>query len=74
MEDKILFCERCGKQLTTIDEIKDGICANCIVSMKETTQYETFSCWACGEQLTSMEEIAQGVCHNCKTSINRKLR
>jgi len=74
VEDKILFCDKCGKQLTTIDEIKDGICANCIVSMKKTTQYETFSCWACGRKMATMNEISQGVCHNCKAYIIRKLR
>ena len=67
-------CEKCGKQLHTIDEIRDGICANCIVSIKKPMLYEPFSCWACGVNLTSMDEVAQGVCHNCKTSIMRKLK
>ena len=74
MDDTILFCERCGRQLTTIDEIKDGICVNCRDTMKKNLQSENFSCWACGGQLNSMDEVAQGVCHNCKTSIMKKLK
>jgi DNA-directed RNA polymerase subunit RPC12/RpoP len=72
--DTILFCEKCGKQLITIDEIKDGICIDCRGSMKKNVQYETFTCWACGNQLNSMDEVAQGVCQNCKRSIIKKLK
>ena len=76
MEDKILFCHNCGKQLHTIDEINDGICINCKVTYNKqnSSNSEKFSCWACGDFLNSMDEVAQGVCHNCKISIMKKLK
>lgn len=76
MEDKILFCKKCGKQLHTIDEINEGICINCKDSLNKeiASDSEKFSCWACGDYLNSMGEVAQGVCHNCKISIMKKLK
>jgi len=75
MEEENFFCKRCGEQLTTIDEIVQGICNSCKSSMKEvTTQRGKFFCWTCGKQLIEMDEIAQGICNNCKASIIRKLR
>jgi len=72
-KNNFIFCEKCGKQFTIIDEVEECICQNCISFNKEMNEHEAFFCWACGKQLIIMSEIAQGVCHNCKLSIIRKL-
>jgi hypothetical protein len=72
-DEEKFFCERCGKQLTTIDEIETGLCNFCIAEKEEGQQTRTFQCEICGKQLKDMNEIAQGICHNCKASIIRKI-
>ena len=73
MEEETFFCKRCGKQLTTIDEIEQGLCTTCTTAIDEITEKDTFFCWTCGKTLHTMHEKAQGVCDNCKASIIRKL-
>ena len=73
MEDEVLFCRICGKQLTTIDEIGLTICCNCKTAKENITGSADFYCWACGKELSEKSEIAQGICHSCKASINRKI-
>ena len=66
------FCNRCGKQFSTIDEIMNGTCKNCHSLKEEKRKDFSFCCWACEKPLVSMGEVAQGVCDGCKASINRK--
>jgi predicted RNA-binding Zn-ribbon protein involved in translation (DUF1610 family) len=72
MEDEITFCEKCGKQVTSIDEMAEGICESCKGTYRETSKYGDFKCWACEKQLITLSEIAQGICHSCKSSIIRQ--
>ncbi|MFW6119813.1 MAG: hypothetical protein ACOC80_02795 [Petrotogales bacterium] len=74
MDCERLFCDKCGKQLLTIDEIEFGICDICKGSIKKANTNKAFLCWACNSELATMEEIAQGICHNCKAYITRGLR
>jgi DNA-directed RNA polymerase subunit RPC12/RpoP len=72
-KEAIIFCERCGKQFTTIDEMAECICESCNSYSKEGNEDQDFYCWACEKRLTIMSEVAQGICQNCKSSIIRKL-
>jgi len=63
------FCVSCGNQLTTIDEISQGVCKNCENSFQKIKNEGDFFCWACGKKLATMSEIAQGVCTKCKHKI-----
>lgn len=74
MDGDTLFCDKCGMQLFTIDEIESGICDICKKSIKKMTMNQAFHCWACNKEAVTMDEIAQGVCHNCKAYIIRRLR
>jgi DNA-directed RNA polymerase subunit RPC12/RpoP len=67
------FCDTCGQQLFTIDEIAQRICYHCKKEKGQQSDDTTFCCWACGEPLKEMSEVAQGVCNHCKASIIRKL-
>jgi DNA-directed RNA polymerase subunit RPC12/RpoP len=69
--EAIIFCERCGKQFSTIDEIAECICDDC--KSNNEIKGDHFSCWACGKRLDILSEVAQGICHNCKLSIIKKL-
>jgi hypothetical protein len=71
---KELFCEKCNKQLQSIDEIENGLCFSCRANLSEVSSDAEFSCWACKKSLSTKKEIAQGVCDNCKAYIIRKLR
>ena len=71
--NQLLFCEKCGRQFTTIDELEYNQCHECQTTNNLLLEEETFFCWACGKHLISMSEIAQGVCHQCKFAINRKI-
>ena len=71
--NQLLFCEKCGRQFTTIDEIHHEKCHECQILDSGSSEEGIFFCWACGKHLISMSEIAQGVCHQCKFAINRKI-
>jgi hypothetical protein len=74
-QEDAYFCERCGTQLFTVDEISSMICDACMKSRKkEITKQGTFHCKICGKRLPEMSQIAQGLCENCKASIIRKLK
>ncbi len=69
-----LFCEKCNKQLQSIDEIESGLCNSCRNSISENSNIGDFFCWACKKALKTKKEIAQGVCDNCKAYIIRRLK
>ncbi len=68
------FCVKCGTQLSTIDEIQQGVCHHCEHAMREIAKHGDFYCWACGKQLETMSELAQGVCSTCKSKIIKTLK
>jgi len=72
-DEDLAFCGLCGKQLCTVDERAERICAACRKQRPPANEEQSFYCWACGERLMEMSEVAQGVCHHCKASIIRKL-
>ena len=73
-EEGKFFCVKCGSQLSTIDEIQQGVCHNCEYAMLEIAKHGDFYCWACGKHLESMGELAQGVCRTCKSKIIKTLK
>jgi DNA-directed RNA polymerase subunit RPC12/RpoP len=70
-EESGSFCENCGRQFATIDELEEGICNHCRAS-GIVIDKRGFHCWACERELETMHELAQGVCDSCKASILRK--
>ena len=75
VEEDEFFCERCGMQLFTVNEISTGICTACKKKVKEdAAKQSAFFCKICGVRLSEMKEIAQGICGHCKASIIRKLK
>lgn len=72
-KEEIIFCEKCGIQFSTIDEIEECICESCNSCGEEGKEDQDFYCWACEKRLNIMSEIAQGICQDCKSSIIRKL-
>lgn len=73
-QKEIFFCAKCGKQLSTVDEIAQAICDECKSSVEEGTEEETFYCKICGKQLQTMDDVSKGICANCKAAIIRKLQ
>ena len=67
-----IFCKKCSKQLTSVDEIARGICDSCKTQIEEVMKNDIFFCEICKAQLFSMSEVAIGICSSCKASILKK--
>ncbi|MCX6664468.1 MAG: hypothetical protein NT038_00165 [Euryarchaeota archaeon] len=73
--DVTFFCERCGTQLSAVDDIHICLCQTCQKKRQETKHSdESFVCEICGKQLHAMGEISQGICNVCKGEIIKKIR
>jgi hypothetical protein len=69
-----IFCKKCAKQLSSLDEIAHGICNECQAMIIENMKSSSFFCEICGTQLTTMNDVARGICSSCKASILIKIQ